>query len=99
MSNTVSATERFTAIPPRIWLTLACVTLVLGSLVAFVSDRYRDNLNREINRDTAYELSANASALNSAIQSRLLLTNGVRLLSSMSLRIRAPYQAAISDLR
>ncbi len=78
MFNTISATERFTAIPAKIWLTLACVTLVLGSLVAYVSDIYRSNLHREINRDTAYELSANASALTAAIQSRLLLTNGVQ---------------------
>jgi len=78
MFNAVSITERFAAVPPRIWLTLACVTLILGSLVHYLTDSYRDNLIREINRDTAYELSANASALATAIQSRLLLTNGIK---------------------
>jgi len=78
MSNTVSINTRSPAVPVSIWIILAGVMLLLGSLIPFLSNTYRSGLVREIDRDTAYELSANASALATAIESRLLLTNGVK---------------------
>ncbi|MFB9279383.1 putative bifunctional diguanylate cyclase/phosphodiesterase [Cohnella cellulosilytica] len=78
MTKTFSITDRFAGVPPRIWIILACATLLLGGLISYLAKLYRDDLVRETHRDTAYELSAYASALSAAIESRLLLTNGVK---------------------
>ncbi len=72
--------------PVSLWIILICTSLILGSLIALFTDAYKKRLTEEIYRDAAYELSANASALSSAIESRLLLSNGLKAFAVNELR-------------
>ncbi|MFC4302017.1 EAL domain-containing protein [Cohnella boryungensis] len=78
MLRAFSKTARSYTVPINIWIILVCVALVLGSLIGFFTNAFRDRLTEEIHRDATYELAANASALATTINSKLLLTNGLK---------------------
>jgi len=65
-------------IPIGSWLVLIVAALILGALTVFFTDSYKQRLAKEIYKDTAYELNANASALSSVIGSKLNLANGIK---------------------
>jgi len=57
---------------------LLCAALLLGSLIVYFTDAYKQRLTKEIYNDAAYELYANSSALSTAIVSKLNLANGIQ---------------------
>lgn len=64
--------------PIRIWIVLSAITLVIGIFIIWQTDSYRKTLLNEIYRDATIELSANAASLTTAIESRLLLSSGLK---------------------
>jgi len=68
-----------------LWILLAVLALILGSLIVLFNNAYKQRVFKEIYIDTAYGLNARASALSSAIGIRLNLAKGIRAFVSEEL--------------
>ncbi|WP_373231490.1 EAL domain-containing protein [Cohnella sp.] len=73
-----AATNQQYTTPVRIWIILGAITLIIGVFIIWQTNSYQKKLLDEIYRNASIELSANASALTTAIESRLLLSSGLR---------------------
>ncbi|THF84239.1 putative bifunctional diguanylate cyclase/phosphodiesterase [Cohnella fermenti] len=61
-----------------LWILLAVLALLLDSGIVLFTHDYKERLAKEVYTDAQYELNAHASALSSAIDSKLNLAKGIR---------------------
>lgn len=76
LSSDKTARQLYTT-PVRIWIILITITLIIGVFIIWQTNSYKNNLLKGIYNDAYVELSANASSLTTALESRLLLSSGL----------------------
>lgn len=64
--------------PVRIWIILSAIALFIGVFIYWQTESYKRSLLNEIYHAASIELSANASSLSTAIESRFLLSSGLK---------------------